>query len=228
MMDYEHQPANHVSFRLARRVIIPTVFPSSALRRYGARESKAIRYRGFKEQLYLSHFRPNKKVVDELGLHSEKVIVVMRPAPEGALYHRMANNHFDELLEAGRRRPDTQVVLLPRNAEDSSRYGALDEVIVPPRPIDALSLLAYADMTIGAGGTMTRESALLGTPTYSVFLGRQAAVDAELIRLGLIRDLRHGGWPAFTKRTTTTTPTSEGARREILEVIRRGLSDTRR
>src|SRR5438045_3981794 len=31
MMDYEHQPANHVSFRFAQRVIIPESFPAWAL-----------------------------------------------------------------------------------------------------------------------------------------------------------------------------------------------------
>ena len=30
MMDYEHQPANHLSFRLARRVIVPEAFPEAA------------------------------------------------------------------------------------------------------------------------------------------------------------------------------------------------------
>ena len=30
MMDYEHQPANHLSFRLARRVIVPATFPEAS------------------------------------------------------------------------------------------------------------------------------------------------------------------------------------------------------
>ena len=33
LMDYEHQPANHVAFRLASRVIVPRVFPATELRR---------------------------------------------------------------------------------------------------------------------------------------------------------------------------------------------------
>src|SRR5204863_6309091 len=32
-MDFEHQPANHISFRLARRVVVPQAFPKGALRR---------------------------------------------------------------------------------------------------------------------------------------------------------------------------------------------------
>jgi predicted glycosyltransferase len=225
MMDYEHQPANHLSFRVARRVIVPSVFPTSALRRYGAKEQKVLRYAGFKEQLYLARFRPNAEVLAELGLDREKVIVVMRPAPEGALYHRMANEYFDELLHEVRRRPATQTILLPRSVKDAARYAALAGVIVPRRPIDALSLLGCADLTIGGGGTMTRESALLGTPTYTIFIGRPAAVDAELIRLGLLRDLRTGGRPAFAKREASHRPVPEERRLEVLETIRKALAE---
>jgi predicted glycosyltransferase len=225
MMDYEHQPASHLAFRVARRVIVPRVFPASALRRYGARERKVLRYKGFKEELYLSGFRPDQGVLEELGLDPEKVIVVMRPAPEGALYHRMANARFDELLETVRRRTDTEVVLLPRSDDDASRYGALAKLIVPSQPIDALSLLACADLTIGAGGTMTRESALLGTPTYTVFIGRPAAVDGELIRLGLLRDLRAEGTPTFEKRPASDRSIPAGRPDEILNTIWKALAE---
>jgi uncharacterized protein len=225
MMDYEHQPANHLSFRVARRVIVPKVFPTSALRRFGAREQKVLRYAGFKEQLYLARFRPNAEVLAELGLDREKVIVVMRPAPEGALYHRMANDFFDDLLDEVRGRSAIQTILLPRGAGDAARYAALDGVIVPRRPVDALSLLACADLTIGGGGTMTRESALLGTPTYTVFMGRPAAVDAELIRLGLLHDLRTGGRPAFAKRAASPMAVPEERRREVLDTIRKALAE---
>ena len=37
-----------------------------------------------------------------------------------------------------------------------------------------------ADLVIGAGGTMTREAALLGVPTFSVFAGKSPAVDRAL------------------------------------------------
>jgi predicted glycosyltransferase len=225
MMDYEHQPANHLSFRVARRVIVPNVFPTSALRRFGAKEQKVLRYAGFKEQLYLARFRPNQKVLAELGLDPQKVIVAMRPAPEGALYHRMANEYFDELLDKVRRRSDIEAVLLARTSADARRYAALRGVIVPRRPIDSLSLVASADLMIGGGGTMTRESALLGTPTYTVFIGRPAAVDAELMRLGLLHDLRTGGLPVFEKRSAPTRPIPEESRREVLDTIRKALSE---
>jgi predicted glycosyltransferase len=46
-----------------------------------------------------------------------------------------------------------------------------------------------ADVVLGGGGTMTREAALLGTPTFSVFAGAPAAVDDSLLRAGRLRRL---------------------------------------
>ncbi len=68
MMDYEHQPANHLSFRLARRVIVPQVFPQESVRRFGARSGKVVRYDGFKEELYLAGIAPEPALLVSLGL----------------------------------------------------------------------------------------------------------------------------------------------------------------
>ena len=48
LMDYEHQPANHLAFRFASRIIVPASFPAKRLRRYGARVGKVRRYHGTK------------------------------------------------------------------------------------------------------------------------------------------------------------------------------------
>src|SRR5438477_7910616 len=56
LMDYEHQPANHLAFRLASRVIVPRAFPAAELRKYGASMRKVKRYDGTKEDVYLADF----------------------------------------------------------------------------------------------------------------------------------------------------------------------------
>jgi uncharacterized protein len=192
MMDYEHQPANHLSFRLATRVIVPDAFPEASLRRQGARAGRVVRYSGFKEELYLAEFEPSGRVVTELGLDEvrDRVLAVFRPPPAGALYHRSVNERFDDVLREAVERDDVHAVLLPRWTEQSTKYRGMPGLCVPDKAIDACSLMASADVVIGAGGTMNREAALLGTPAYTVFTGALAAVDAELIRLGLLHDLR--------------------------------------
>ena len=44
-----------------------------------------------------------------------------------------------------------------------------------------------ADLVIGAGGTMNRESALLGTPVISCYPGKQLSVDTYYINKGLMK-----------------------------------------
>jgi predicted glycosyltransferase len=126
------------------------------------------------------------------------------------------NRHFEDVVDAARRGQNVQAVLLPRGTEERSAWGRRSGVIVPPRAIDGLSLIAQADVGIGGGGTMTRESALLGTPTYTVFMGRPAAADAALMRLGLLKDLRAPGLPAFVKRTRSPRVVPETEREKIL------------
>lgn len=225
MMDYEHQPANHLSFRLARRIIVPDTFPADALDRFGAAPAKVIRYDGFKEELYLDGFAADSRVLDELGLDSRRVVAVFRPPPEGALYHRSANERFDRLLETALAKDDVQVVLLPRTGEQKARYTQMSERIrIPDAAVDGSSLLALADLTIGGGGTMSRESALLGTPTSTVFAGELAAVDAELIRRGLLQDLRdESSEPVFEKKVSDERPALRSE--AILETIIRTLRE---
>jgi uncharacterized protein len=221
MMDYEHQPANHLSFRLARRVIVPESFPATALRRCGAGAGKVIRYPGFKEELYLAGVQPDSRVLEELGLDSSAVLAVFRPPPDGALYHRVANDRFEELLSAARRTYAVETVVLPRGPDQRRRYIALPGVKVPDKAVDSLALLALADLTIGGGGTMTRESALLGTPTYTVFAGRLAAVDEALIRQGRLIDARPRRVQLFFEKRRRVAPgvTSEHAEIVLKTVI---------
>ena len=207
MMDYEHQPANHLSFRVARHVIVPDVFPAEALHRCGARSANVIRYAGFKEELYLTGFQPDPSVLAEVGVvKSDRILVVFRPPPDGALYHRMGNERFEQVLAAADREPAIDLVLLPRSAAQAERLRPLAPgACVPGGGIDGSSLLALADIAVGAGGTMNRESAILGTPTYTLFAGPPAAVDEELIRQGRLRDLRvMDGLPRWEKKASAS------------------------
>jgi predicted glycosyltransferase len=223
MMDYEYQPANHLSFRLAKRVLVPRIFPDEALRRFGASDRKTSRYDGFKEELYLAGFQPNPAVLENLSLDPARVIAVFRPPPEGALYQRSPNRRFEDVLARVLDDRTAQIIVLPRQRVQAERYVG-PGVIIPHKTIDGRSLLAYADLLVGAGGTMNRESALLGTPTYTVFAPRLAAVDAELIRRGLLRDLRDPNTNAVIQKKPFSAPCIAAERsRTILRAILKAL-----
>ncbi|HYE65608.1 MAG TPA: DUF354 domain-containing protein [Pyrinomonadaceae bacterium] len=192
LMDYEHQPANHLAFRLASRVIVPRDFPAEALRRYGAREAKVRRYNGTKEDVYLADFVPDPHFGERLralGISQDDLLVVVRPPARDALYHRFDNELFDELLEHLRTRTGIKVVLLARTEAQRMAYAARanGNLILPRAALDGANLIAAADLVVSAGGTMNREAAALGVPAATVYAGKWAALDEALVSEGSLR-----------------------------------------
>jgi predicted glycosyltransferase len=192
-MDFEHQPANHLAFRLAHAILVPEAMPLASIARYGAANGKVRSYGGLKEELYLGDFEPDEDVLRKVGLErgAGTVVVVVRTPPSRALYHRFENPLFPAALEALGRQKRVNVVALARHPEQRAEIASLGlgNVIVPDRAVDSRSLTYTADLVIGAGGTMTREAALMGVPTLSVFAGRRPAVDEALERSGKLRRL---------------------------------------
>src|SRR5205807_5227098 len=194
LMDYEHQPANHLAFRLVSRVIVPRAFPAVELRKYGASTRKVRRYDGMKEDVYLADFTRDPgfaEVLSELGVASEDVLIVARPPAREALYHRFENELFDELIFHLSSRPDVKIILLPRSDAQRAAYESrkFSNVIMPREALDGANLIAAADFVASAGGTMNREAATLGVPAASVYAGKWAAIDEELVREGRLQRL---------------------------------------
>lgn len=195
LMDYEHQPANHLAFRLASRVIVPSAFPEDALRRFGAGPEKVRRYCGIKEDVYLADFEPDARfaplLFERFGIDTERdTLAVVRPPASEALYHRFENELFDELLKRLLAREGVKVLLAARTdaqrEELRSRFRAVN-FIAPREALDGANLIAAADLVVSAGGTMNREAAALGVPAATVYAGRWAAVDEQLVREGRLR-----------------------------------------
>jgi predicted glycosyltransferase len=198
-MDYEHQPANHLAFRLATTIVLPEVLPLSVLRSQGATPRKVVTYPGLKEELYIGDFEPDPGVLAGLGLDdqdtnggtAEPILVVARTPPSRAVYHSFDNPLFERALQAVCAQENVVCVALTRHAEQITAIDALglDNCIVPRIAIDSRSLMYRADAMIGAGGTMTREAALMGIPTWSLFAGNPPAVDLWLERQGRLSRL---------------------------------------
>jgi hypothetical protein len=118
-------------------------------------------------------------------------LVVARTPPTGAVYHRFDNPLFTQAIDVLGRDASVRVLALPRHADQRAALEALgyENLVVPAHAVDSRSLMYHADLVLGAGGTMTREAALMGVPTRSLFAGEQPAVDGELERKGLLMRL---------------------------------------
>jgi uncharacterized protein len=210
MQDYEHAGLQRqLAFRAARRVLAPDAIPVEAMRRAGASAAKLFRYPGLKEDYYLADFEPRPTVLDQLGIERQRVLVVVRPPPETSTYHA-ANPLYEGVLARLAAAPGVQAVVIPRTARQAlalerratSDGSGAPGLIVPRHAVDAQSLIALADLVVGAGGTMNREAVALGTPVYTIFSGRMGAVDEHLIAAGRLRPLRDPAQLELRKRDT--------------------------
>ena len=192
-VDYEYQPANHLSFRLANRLLLPAAFDEADIARHGG-HGKVWRYYGLKEEAYLADFVPRPELRGQLPVSpNATTIVLLRPPPRGALYHRGGNPVYDQLLESLRRRDDVATLVLPRHPADVAALVATVEgggVKVVREAVEGPDVIWLADVVVSGGGTMNREAVVLGTPALTTFAGRLGAVDQDLIAQGRLGTLR--------------------------------------
>ena len=190
--DYEWAWLQHqLGCRAATKVVVPDAIPPERLRPYGVDERKLLQYEGLKEEYYLSDFEPDTAALEAWDLDSERVLVVLRPPPDVALYHRHANPLFPQTLDFLGSRDDVHAIVIPRTNEQRRFVQGLElpSVIVPERAVDAQSLIAFSDLVVSSGGTMNREAVALGVPVYTTFGGRLGGVDEALIREGRLAPL---------------------------------------
>ncbi len=192
MFDYEHAMCHHLNLRLASAILIPSAIPFAKIKKYGIKRNRVFGYEGLKEQMYLNDPIHREKIHEFLNINMEKVIVTIRPPADMAHYHYAKENEiYDQLLRFLKDRDNVQCVILPRSGEQRKDIQKMQAAnfIIPEAAVDGPSLLKISDIVVSAGGTMNRESIVIGTPTYTIFALKMGSIDEQLIRYGLLKQL---------------------------------------
>lgn len=181
MNDNEHTLGNVPSFLCATKVLVPEFMDLAAVRRQGAAADKIVRYPGVKEGLYLWDFK-----LPPASAEDGKPRIFVRPEPATALYYDAEVGFLDRLL-AGLR-DAARVTLLPRTPEQARKYreAPFRGIEVLEKPLSLEDIAPRCELFIGAGGTMTREMAVLGVPTISVYQPELLGVDRYLVEHGIM------------------------------------------
>lgn len=191
---YDYEWVNASLFNMGcRRILLPDCITLERVREAGIATDKVVGYPGFKEDLYLSRHAFDPEVPAQLGLDPDKVHALLRPPATTAHYHNPeAEIIFDSILRKIAADDGVQLVLLARTPDQIAltRKAGIRDLIIPDRVYDGPSLIAAMDLVISGGGTMTREAAILGVPSYSFFRGRSGMVDETLEAAGKLRMLR--------------------------------------
>lgn len=189
--DNEHASGNHLAFAFADRIFIPEFLNLAKVAKGKKALRKVIQYPGVKEGVYLWYFKPEKikdSPLSGISLKNDRKTICIRPEPWTAQYYQGKVDFLDPLITD--LASDFNVIIFPRGEEQATHYLAdkFSSTYVLRDSVRLEDIIARCDLFIGAGGTMTREAAVLGLPTISVYQDELLAVDSYLILQG---DMAH-------------------------------------
>lgn len=189
ILDNEHAiAANKLTLPLTNKLIIPKIFDVNDCIKFGVDPSTIVRYEGTCEVTHLEDFVYNENVIEDLGLKLDKdKIILMRPEPSLASYldSDCTQSVLTPIVES--LGDIAEILIIPRFKMQGEIFKDMPNVHIIQTPVDTFSLMKKADLVIGAGGTMNRESSLLGTPVISCYPGKQLSVDSYYIEKGLMK-----------------------------------------
>lgn len=184
MNDNEHALGNVPSFLFATRIMVPEFLAPAKLRRQWADLRKVAQYPGVKEGIYLWELDARLKRGVRVHAPKQRPSVYIRPEPWTAQYYKGSRNFLDDLLLGIRNH--AEVTVLPRGKDQGQHYRdpRFAGIHVVDTALDIATIAPDCDLFIGAGGTMTREMAVLGIPTISVYQDELLDVDRYLMEVG--------------------------------------------
>jgi len=173
--DTEHvHTSNLLTYPFASTIITPECF------REPIDPKKHLRIRGFKEVAYLhpSYFSPDPSVLAEAGILPGERFIILRFISWGASHDTMLRGVAKEdeasfirsLSEYGK-------VLI---TSEKPLGGDLEKHRIRIGPEKMHSLLSYADLYVGEGGTMAAEAAFLGIPSIHIESTADGRASGEL------------------------------------------------
>jgi uncharacterized protein len=193
VLDNEHAiAANKLTLSLCDTIVLPEVIEKDTVVRCGADPDHLLPYNGTSEITHLVDFQYNPHIFQDLKLDLEKEkTILMRPEPALASYldadcRKTVLSPIVEALE-----DQANILVIPRFREQQQIFENDDKITLIKPPVDTFSLMKACDLVIGAGGTMNREAALLGTPVISCYPGKLLSVDSYYIQKGLMKRSTH-------------------------------------
>ena len=154
--------ASFLTYPFARVIITPVFFKETIESR------KHVKIKGIKEIAYLhpNYFKPDPNVLEQLGISPGEKFIIMRFISWGASHdtdlHGITQGSEKELVQELSKYGKIFIT------SEKPLDGNLEKLRLKVPPEKIHSLLYFAQMYIGEGGTMAAEAGILGTPAIHI------------------------------------------------------------
>ena len=161
-------PVAKLTVALSNKLITPSAWNKKDWIIYGIRPEDVILYYGLEEVAWIKRLKVSKKRIKEkyLGKDVDR-LVIFRMIEYKASYSMNVKVSIEKLLE--KLSEYATIFYIPRYKEEVHNIKHIKNIIIADKPIFAPELIYASDLNINGGGTMARESALLGIPTISYY-----------------------------------------------------------
>lgn len=161
---------NFPTFPLANKIICPEVIRIKG--------KKIVKYPGIKEAIYLSSWGGIPKGRNK----GKRKKILIRTEISDAAYHK-GKSMFDAIKNLPKK---YHLIISPRTKQQEQEYKKIRGLKVLESPKDLVDLIQGVDLVVGGGGTMNRESIVLGKPVISTYSGDLLEVDKFLVKKGFM------------------------------------------
>ncbi|MEM3578198.1 MAG: DUF354 domain-containing protein [Candidatus Bathyarchaeia archaeon] len=144
-------------------LVAPACFGKS-WSKFGIPKSKIVLYDGVEEVAWLAKI-PEEKPDFLEALSGKEQIILFRNVEYKASYCKDVKVDAWKLVKELSK--IATVVYIPRYHEEKEKLEGLKNVLVPDKPLLTFQILPYVNLVVGSGGTICRESALMGIPTIN-------------------------------------------------------------
>jgi predicted glycosyltransferase len=190
-----NEPVCKLIFPFLDEIITPACVPIEEYIKLYAKQEKIIRYNGIDEVGWLSEYVPNPDILKKLNVEKGKFVLI-RSEMSSASYlmdkmrpeETMINQFFPKIFEQF---PDYKYFLSVRSVEQErwlkeklKQYTTNKNVEITRYLPNMVDLCYYAALVISGGGTIVRESSLLGVPSIEYFPGVTAPQEIFLMNNG--------------------------------------------
>lgn len=208
--DNEHAKGNWPAFVCASKIFLPEFLAYDDMSMPFVSRNKVLNYEGVKEGIYLWNEYLDYEYKKELSIPT----IYVRLEPNLAQYYNADLFFMDDLIVA--LKDKYKIVIIPREKSQIDHYQTSIfngvTVLLKPQPLN--EIVSKCSLFVGAGGTMTREMAVIGVPTISIYQDELLKVDKYLIEVGAMVHVKNLT-ADFVDRFLTES-TSSGFKSELL------------
>ena len=171
-----------IEAKLCDYYFTPSCISQNKLVNFGLDKSKIVQYHGFKENIYLSEYIPDKTFLNSIPF--DDFITIRGENLKAAYVTSDTRSILPYLFKIFSQK---NILFLPRYDYELKLVKNFPNIFIPSNPLNGLDVCYYSKSVLTGAGTLAREAAILGTPAVSFYAGQKLLkVDRELIKSGFI------------------------------------------